>query len=209
MESPHNETNVSQIIGDDLDIEQQELSDEWDHATVKVLLRCIIEKDFYPQLISLEYSQRTDHWMGLHKYFCEQPEVVQYAATPAGQNFGEKYKRMEYVQEKFQILEGEFRYVASDIMRTGSRSAASAAKHPHYEDLKNITFGDPTFWPPYIFESSCVKDGALSGPVTYQRREDGVSYNVTHTPTRPEWTTYVQDLTAQLLAAQAAGEYGN
>lgn len=204
MEPLNEDTNMSTLHSDDeWDTKHQELLDEWNYDTIKVLLRCIIETDFYPQLKIMDSSQVPAHWKKLHEYFCEQAEVIQYAATPTGKGFGEKYTSMEYVKLRFEVLEAEFYKVASNIMRTGSSGAESAAKHPHYEDLKTMTFGDPVFWPPYVMESSCVLNGALSGPVTYERREDGVSYTVTHTPIRPEWDTFVQDTVAQLLAAQA------
>ncbi|KAI9366203.1 hypothetical protein BD770DRAFT_193 [Pilaira anomala] len=121
---------------------------EWDEATVKILLNCMIEKNFYNQYNKLDKSGKNNLWKALHKDFITKPEVIRYAESRVGEVFGNKYKNVKYVREKFSSLKREFRKVTTGILRDAGNGPPPSSRHPHFYALNKITKYDSTFWRP-------------------------------------------------------------
>lgn len=52
---------------------------------------------------------------------------------------------MRYVSEKFQGLKREFRKIVAGAIRSGLGYPPVESRHPHYDQLKEITINNPSF----------------------------------------------------------------
>ncbi|KAI9030183.1 hypothetical protein CLU79DRAFT_884446 [Phycomyces nitens] len=149
-------------------------------ATEKVLLRLIIETDFYSKHAAVDNAQKFALWNLLHHDFCHHPDVIEYASTYSGQAFARKYQSVQYVKDRLRKIKEDFREVIVDVRITGSGGPSPQSRYEHYDDMKDITLGDPSFWPDIIKETDCARDGRFSGLAIYTLQPDGCSYEVSY-----------------------------
>ncbi|KAG2229466.1 hypothetical protein INT48_008695 [Thamnidium elegans] len=126
---------------------------EWDDNTIRIFLKCMIDSDFYNRYIKLGNLNKSSLWKELHATFISHPEVVAYASSARG--------------------------VVVGIMMSGLGDPPVQSRDPHYDQLKQITFDDPSFWPETITRSSPDQDNVASLSAMYTHQNDGVSYTRT------------------------------
>ncbi|KAI9010801.1 hypothetical protein CLU79DRAFT_848921 [Phycomyces nitens] len=116
----------------------------------------IIDKQFFSKHSEADNFRKAALWDSLHLDFCQHPDVIEYASTSSGQMFAQKFKSVRYIKDKFQRIKADFRKVIMDGRRTGSGGPLPQSRYEHYDDMKHITLGDPSFWTPRISENAEV-----------------------------------------------------
>ncbi|KAL0089267.1 hypothetical protein F4703DRAFT_1458489 [Phycomyces blakesleeanus] len=145
---------------------------EWNDATVKVLLQVIMQRDFYAQHSKLDNSGKARLWRELHRDFCSKPEVHRYAGTIAGKTFSQKYRTVKYIKEKFQTIKKDFHKALAELRKEGLEETSQQSKYLHFDEMKEITRNDKTFWPSIAADDPSTSDDTLTGPVELIIRED-------------------------------------
>lgn len=74
------------------------------------------------------------------------------------------------------------------------------SRDPHYDQLKQITFDDPSFWPETITRSSPDQDNVASLSAMYTHQNDGVSYTRTFIETPASVRDFLEERFRSILS---------
>ncbi|OAD69922.1 hypothetical protein PHYBLDRAFT_149103 [Phycomyces blakesleeanus NRRL 1555(-)] len=151
----------------------------WTNNVVIVLLQLMIERNFHSKYQTSDNTRKNRLWPTLHNLFCRSPVILQHARAFPCSKFAEIFRTVKYIRDEFQKIKRNFRRVVADTTRTGSGDPPSQERYPLYDDMKNITLCDPSFWLPALHKLDAIVNGALGNLMEYNINENGTSYTVT------------------------------
>ncbi|KAL0084523.1 hypothetical protein F4703DRAFT_1793893 [Phycomyces blakesleeanus] len=169
---------LNYVLFSDLSIIILAIRKKWE-----ILLCLIIDTRFYAKHAILDNSGKTRLWQKLHNDFCNHPDVVCYAASPLNAGSASKYRAVKYIKDKFQSIKKDFRKITAEIRKTGSGEPPPQERYIHFDNTKEITLSDPSFFPSMLMETDHVVDEVVAEAVISICYYDGITYKNTQLTT--------------------------